>query len=65
MLHVTGMICPSCVRHIEHAVRALDGVGDVRVNLRQGDVRVRHDLSVASVAALVDAIQDAGYEARP
>ena len=65
LLHVTGMTCPSCVHHIEHAVRGLDGVADVQVNLRQGDVRVRHDPSVASVAALVDVIRDAGYEARP
>ncbi|MDP9034820.1 MAG: heavy-metal-associated domain-containing protein, partial [Myxococcota bacterium] len=41
------MTCPSCVRHIEHAVRELDGVADVQVNLRQGEVRVRHDPSVA------------------
>ena len=65
LLHLTGMTCPSCVRHVEHAVRALAGVADVQVNLRHGDVRVRHDPSVASVAALVDAIRDAGYEARP
>ncbi len=65
MLHVTGMTCPSCVRHIDGAVRALDGVADVQVNLRQGAVRVRHDSAVASVAALVDVIRDAGYEGRP
>ncbi|RME37962.1 MAG: heavy-metal-associated domain-containing protein, partial [Thermoflexia bacterium] len=30
---VRGMTCASCVAHVEHALRSLEGVEDVTVNL--------------------------------
>ena len=63
LLAVEGMTCPSCIRHIDSALRDVDGVTKVEVRLREGRVLVEHeDLDVAS---LVSAVQDAGYEARP
>ena len=30
---ITGMTCSACQAHVEKAVKALDGVSDVNVNL--------------------------------
>lgn len=62
-LNITGMSCGSCVRHVSEALRALDGVTQVEVELRTGAVRVRHDAGTA-IASLIDAVAKAGYPAR-
>lgn len=62
---VDGMSCSSCVRHIDDALRRIDGVEEVDVKLREGTVLVKHDPSSAPTNALVEAIRDAGYDARP
>lgn len=59
---VTGMTCGSCVAHVEEALRGVDGVESVTVDL---------DGASASVVAsdpgdteqMRRAIEDAGYEA--
>jgi copper chaperone len=65
VLEVLGMTCPSCVRHVNAALTAIDGVTKVDVRLRDGKVVVEHDPSVASVSTLVEALRDAGYESAP
>lgn len=64
-LQVLGMTCPSCVRHVDAALTALDGVEKVDVRLRAGLVVVQHDASAAPIERLIEALRDAGYEARP
>ncbi len=64
LLDVEGMSCPSCVRHIDHALKAVDGVTNVDVRLREGRVLVKHEGQV-SEGALVEALDDAGYASRP
>jgi copper chaperone len=61
-LDVSGMSCPSCVRHVNDALRELDGVGTVDVRLRDGKVLVRHDQHRATVDHLIAALREAGYE---
>jgi copper chaperone len=65
VLAVQGMTCPSCVRHIDEALKDVDGVLSVEVQLREGKVLVQHDPGSAPVAALVNALKDAGYESSP
>lgn len=65
ILDVDGMSCPSCIRHVDHALKELEGVEEVEVRLREGKVRVGHDPSAAPVQNLVSALAEAGYEARP
>ncbi|WP_437287216.1 heavy-metal-associated domain-containing protein [Sorangium sp. So ce406] len=65
ILHVDGMSCPSCIRHIDSALRALDGIANVEVRLREGTVVVRHDPASAPVDALAEAVRGAGYDVRP
>jgi|JI10StandDraft_1071094.scaffolds.fasta_scaffold1405503_1 copper chaperone len=61
LLDVTGMHCGSCVRRVTDALRTLDGVSAVEVQLRAGTVLVRHDPARAAVAALIAALDRAGY----
>jgi len=65
LLHVDGMSCPSCVRHINSALCAIQGIGKVDVKLREGTVLVTHDPATAPMNTLVEALRDAGYEAHP
>lgn len=61
---VTGMTCSACSAHVEKAVRGLDGVEEVSVNLLTGSMTVQVDDQVTDtqIEAAVDA---AGYGATP
>lgn len=61
-LDVTGMTCSSCVRHVDHALRAVAGVSDVKVDLATGKVTVERDPARATTEALTEAVRDAGYD---
>jgi P-type Cu+ transporter len=60
---VRGMTCGSCVNRIMRAVRKLDGVTKVSVDLRQETTTVRREPALVSNAALAAAVAAAGYEA--
>ena len=62
LLNVRGMSCASCVRHVDVALRDLDGVSKVDVRLSEGKVLVRHAPGT-SVSSMVEALAEAGYEA--
>ncbi|CAH1689302.1 Copper-transporting P-type ATPase [Hyphomicrobiales bacterium] len=59
VLPISGMSCASCVGRVEKAIRAVEGVEDVAVNLATGRASV--DVGAASAAVLADAVQRAGY----
>lgn len=65
ILDVQGMTCGSCVRHVTMALKEIDGVDKVAVQLRDGTVVVQHDLVEAHVESLIDALREAGYESQP
>ena len=48
---VTGMHCAACSAHVEKAVRAVEGVSDVQVNLLTNSMIVSYD-EPASCAAI-------------
>ncbi len=60
---VAGMTCGSCVSRITRAVRRLDGVTKVDVDLRGETATVRREPALVSNAALAAAVAEAGYEA--
>jgi Cu+-exporting ATPase len=60
---VAGMTCGSCVNRIVRAVRRLDGVTKVSVDLRNETATVRREPALVSNAALAAAVADAGYTA--
>ncbi|MCU0676089.1 MAG: heavy metal translocating P-type ATPase [Myxococcota bacterium] len=63
VLAVRGMTCASCVGRVEKALRAVPGVQEATVNLASERATVRAE--GVSIAALVHAVEDAGYEASP
>jgi len=64
-LDVEGMTCAACVRRVEKALEKVDGVEAASVNLATERATVRYDASATSPAALVAAVEQAGYRARP
>ncbi|NYT25872.1 copper-translocating P-type ATPase [Alcaligenaceae bacterium] len=61
-LAIGGMSCASCVGRVEAALRKVEGVRDVAVNLATERATVR---GTADAAALAAAVEAAGYDARP
>jgi Cu+-exporting ATPase len=64
-LAVEGMTCASCVGRVERALRAVPGVRGAAVNLATGTATVEVAAGAAPFAALVAAVEGAGYAARP
>ena len=59
VLRVEGMMCTHCKAAVEKACKSVPGVTDAVVDLHAKNVTVTGD---ADVAALKQAIVDAGYE---
>jgi len=57
------MTCGSCVNRITRAIRKLDGIHRVSVDLGAETVTVRREPALVSNAALAAAVADAGYHA--
>lgn len=62
-LDVEGMSCAACQVHVERALKETTGVTDATVNLMSHKARVLYQPSVASLATLVEAVREAGYDA--
>ena len=57
---ISGMSCNHCKANVERAIRSVEGVEDVEVNLARGEAVVRgeHD-----AAAVIEKVKSYGYEA--
>ena len=62
LFSVGGMSCQHCKASVEKALKTLDGVKEVRVNLEKSQVYVEFDPEGTSAEALQQAIGEAGYE---
>lgn len=60
---VMGMTCSACSAHVDKAVRHLDGVQDVNVNLLSNCMVVDYDESKVNDAMIQKAVENAGYKA--
>ena len=58
---VTGMSCAACSAHVDKAVRKLEGVSEVNVNLLGGSMTVEYDPAAESPEAIIAAVDAAGY----
>lgn len=61
---IEGMTCTSCVSRIARALRKLDGVESVKVDLGSDSAIVGFDGGRTSIEVIGRAIQAAGYEAQ-
>jgi copper chaperone len=62
---VEGMHCNGCVRSVTGAVSRLPGVEKVDVSLADKQATVAYDAAAVQPAAIVKAIEDAGFDAQP
>lgn len=62
-LTIDGMSCEHCVSHVESALQGVGGVQSAEVSLEGGTARVDLSEDVAT-DALVQAVQEAGYDAQ-
>ena len=61
-LAVPAMDCPSCARKVDGALARVDGVVDVDLNPTAGTATVAYDAGRTDEAAVVAAVEGAGYE---
>ena len=62
-LDITGMTCDHCVRSVTNALKDVPGVSDAVVSLETKQATVTADS--VDVQALLDAVEEEGYEAAP
>ena len=62
-IKIAGMGCDNCVRKLERALRARDGVKDVRVDGIAGRATVTFDRSRVNIPELHEVIAKSGYRA--
>ncbi len=60
-LKVTGMTCNGCTTKVATALRAINGVKDVKVSLSGATATVQFDEMLASPQQLKSAVQGAGF----
>ena len=60
-MKVTGMTCGGCISNVTQALKAINGVGDVKVSLSAGEATVQFDERLTSADQLKSAVTGAGY----
>jgi copper chaperone len=63
VITVGGMSCQGCVKNLTGVLGAMAGVLSANVSLEAGQATVEFDPQRVARAALVDAIEDAGFDA--
>ena len=65
VMPVEGMSCVACAASVKKALKGIDGVADVEVNLGERNARVRFAPSKVSPDRVVAAVNGLGYHAGP
>lgn len=60
-LPVQGMMCASCVSHVEAALKELNGTSNVVVNLATNKASLVYDPAHLTLADMIRAVSDVGY----
>ena len=60
---VTGMTCSACSAHVEKAVRKLEGIDTVSVNLLKNSMVVEYDETALSTDDIINTVKSGGYGA--
>jgi Cu+-exporting ATPase len=64
LLAVRGMVCSSCSGSVEQALRNLDGVVEVKVDIRKDAVLVKYYEKRVTPQKMMETLRKAGYPAR-
>lgn len=63
-LTVHGMMCSSCQKSVEKALFKMEGVTDVKVDMKKNLVEVRYDGKKATPRQMVEALEKAGFRSK-
>ena len=63
-LNIDGMTCGGCVKSVTKVLNDLDGVHSATVSLENKNAQVEFDEGKIQIAQLVEAVEDAGFDAR-
>lgn len=63
-LNIEGMTCGGCVKSVTKVLNGLDGVRSATVSLENKNAQVEFDEGKIQIAQLVEAVEDAGFDAR-
>ena len=58
------LACEGCEQRVEHAVKTLPGVGQVRASAHNQRVEVLFDAAKLDAAAIAERINNAGYQSK-
>lgn len=62
-LNIGGMTCGGCARSVRTVIQSLDGVATVEVDWQAGTAVVAFDSASQNAAAIIEAVEDAGFDA--
>ncbi|EGC16253.1 putative mercuric reductase [Kingella denitrificans] len=62
-LNIDGMTCGGCVKSVTKVLNGLDGVRSATVSLENKNAQVEFDEGKIQIAQLVEAVEDAGFDA--
>lgn len=63
VIKVGGMSCQGCVKNITGVLGGMAGVASAEVSLEAAEARVAFDPQTVTREALVNAVEDAGFDA--
>ena len=63
LIGISGMHCHKCETSITRALSAIPGVNEVEVDFASGQASVLFDRSRVAVSQLINAVNEAGYQA--
>ena len=63
VLKVSGMSCGGCVKSVTGVLEALPGVAKAEVSLEKAEAVVSYEPGLATREHMIEAIDDAGFEA--
>lgn len=63
VIRIEGMTCSACANGVAATLRRVDGVIEADVSMEPPQAHIQFDLGRISAEALVEAIEDLGYEA--
>lgn len=64
-LKIGGMTCGGCSGSVKRVLEAVTGVSEAQVDLAGAQASVTFDPAQTNVAQLVDAVENAGFDAAP
>lgn len=62
-LNIGGMTCGGCVKSVTRILENTEGVGKAEVSLEQKTAKVEFDPTRTNIDALIEAVEDGGFDA--